>query len=69
VTVEFAADASLGGRALAVVLLLPRPREREDGIFPAEGAAALEVPAFIRKRSAALALPRARNMIVPGRSA
>jgi cell division protein FtsZ len=69
VTVEFAADPSLGDRALAVALLPPRRREREDGVFPAEDRAALEIPAFIRKRSAALALSPARGSIAPGRSA
>jgi hypothetical protein len=55
VTLDFAVDASLAGRTLAAVCLLPDRRARARDIFPSEDPATLEIPAFLRRRSAGLA--------------
>jgi hypothetical protein len=47
---KIAVEPSMGGRAVAAVCVRPRAL---DGVFPAEDARALEVPAYLRRRAAA----------------
>ena len=53
-------DPSLGERVLAAVFCVPQAGTMADGVFPSEDPATLEVPAFVRRRSAGLCRRRGR---------
>ncbi|MHC5058923.1 MAG: FtsZ/tubulin family protein [Planctomycetota bacterium] len=54
VAASIAQDPSLGERALAAVLCVARAGATADDVFPSENPATLQVPAFMRRRSAGL---------------
>ena len=54
VAASFVHDPSLGERALAAAICLPRPSAAARDVYPSEDPATLEVPAFMRRRSAGL---------------
>jgi cell division GTPase FtsZ len=54
VAASFVRDPSLGERALATVLCVPRSETTTEDVFPSENPVTLEIPAFMRRRSAGL---------------
>ncbi|MHC4504077.1 MAG: hypothetical protein ACYTFI_12285, partial [Planctomycetota bacterium] len=54
VTVAAAADPSLGERVVAAVCALPPVRAWGGEVFPSEDPATLEIPAYLRRRSAGM---------------
>ncbi len=54
VTVAATADPSLGERTIAAVCAMPPVRAWGGEVFPSEDAATLEIPAYLRRRSAGM---------------
>jgi cell division GTPase FtsZ len=54
ITLDFTVDGSLAGRTLAAVCLVPGQSAKARDIFPSEDPETLQIPAFLRRRSAGL---------------